>query len=314
MHITTDRTPPRPDLEAAAARAIMAAAGVGGAEIPHHPTHVGRDAAWSSALVVFAGPGHHDDLPARLRARGIHVEAIDTKIGGYRHDVLRDVVSRRLLSEVRAGVYDSVFVATPCASYSIAHRPQLRSRRKPMGVTPVPEEWRLYLDKHNRLGTFTAALIGAAHAAGAAWAVENPADRGDPSSPAFWEQRRDHAPLWMHGDVAAALDAAGGACKTFAQCAFGSPCARRGPEPPASHPSTHPAGRLGPPLSQLALLPRADFRSGRPSSTLSRSRPSSMAYARGLARTASRLTPRRPTGSPPTGDRCPGWRRRTRRP
>ena len=39
-------------------------------------------ATWATALIVFAGPGHSSDLAARLRARGVAVTVVDTKVGG----------------------------------------------------------------------------------------------------------------------------------------------------------------------------------------------------------------------------------------
>ena len=179
--------------------------------------------AWAEALVVFAGEGGDRDLPARLRARGIGVTVVDTLQGGARHDVLRSEVGDALLRRVRRREFDTVFIATPCASYSVAHRPQLRSRRQPDGLANAPPEWRAYLNKHNRLARWTAELIGAAHAAGAAWALENPADRGDRLSPAWWPKYSDHAPIWLNAHVAAAIAAAGATKRTFAQCSFGAP-------------------------------------------------------------------------------------------
>ena len=173
--------------------------------------------------MVFAGPGHEYDLATRLRARGTRVVVIDTKIGGYRHDLTRPAVAEALIHSVRALEHDFVFIATPCSSYSIAHRPQLRSRRRPMGVPGVPPEWQHYLDKHNRIGTLTSLLIDAAESAGIPWAVENPADRGDPTSPAHWVFHSDHAPLWLHDDVSSSLANARAVTRTFAQCAFDSP-------------------------------------------------------------------------------------------
>ena len=182
-----------------------------------------RARTWASVLVVFSGPGHETDLAARLTARGVLASAIDTKIGGYRHDVTRHAVASGLLAAVAAGHFDFVFIATPCSSYSVAHRPRLRSRRLPMGIAQVPAEWRRYIDKHNAIGDFTAQLIDAADAIGVSWAVENPADRGDRHSLAYWPRHADHAPLWRHHAVAAAITAAGGVLRTFAQCAFHSP-------------------------------------------------------------------------------------------
>ena len=201
----------------------MARAGVGDPEAAHVASDPHPASAWASALIVFSGPGHEADLAARLRARGIHVRTIDTKVGGYRHDVTRQAVAEELISSVAAGLYDFVFIATPCSSYSVAHRPRLRSRRSPLGVASVPVEWQRYLHKHNLIGTFTARLIAAATSAGVAWAVENPADRGDSDSLAYWPRFADHAPLWHHPDVDDAIASAGGAFRTFSQCSFGSP-------------------------------------------------------------------------------------------
>ena len=187
------------------------------------PQREPRGVAWAEALVVFAGEGGDRDLPARLRARGIGVTVVDTLQGGARHDVLRSEVGDALLRRVRRREFDTVFIATPCASYSVAHRPQLRSRRQPDGLASAPPEWRAYLNKHNRLARWTAELIGAAHAAGAAWALENPADRGDRLSPAWWPKYSDHAPIWLNAHVAAAIAAAGATKRTFAQCSFGAP-------------------------------------------------------------------------------------------
>jgi hypothetical protein len=85
-------------------------------------------AAWATALIVFSGPGHDADLAARLRARGVAVTVVDTKVGGAGHDVRRPSVGQRLITRVRRGDYDMVFAAPPCESFSVAHRPQLCAR------------------------------------------------------------------------------------------------------------------------------------------------------------------------------------------
>ena len=195
----------------------------GRGEAADAPWRAPRGAAWAEVLVVFAGEGGDRDLPACLRARGMSVTAVDTKQGGARHDVLRSEVGDALLRRVRRREFDAVFIATPCASYSISHRPQLRSRRQPGGLENAPPEWRAYLAKHNALARWTAELIDAAHAAGAAWALENPADRGDRLSEAWWALHADHAPIWLNPHVEAALEAAGATKRTFAQCSFGAP-------------------------------------------------------------------------------------------
>ena len=178
--------------------------------------------AWASALIVFSGDGHDVDLAARLRARGMRVEAIDIKAGGAHHDVRRGGLAADLEARVQRGDFDVVFLATPCSSYSVAHRPQLRSRRSPLGTGIAPPHWRRYIDKHNELADITARLIDAAAAAGVAWALENPADRGDRTSPAWWPPFANHAPIWISPAIRCAVRDAGGVMRTFAQCAFGA--------------------------------------------------------------------------------------------
>lgn len=159
-------------------------------------------------------------LPAALRARGGRVTAIDTKVGGAAHD-LRDVrLQRQLVAQVAAGHFDTVFIATPCQSFSVAHKPQLRTRRSPTGMAHVPPEWSAYLDKHNKLADFSAALALTAHAAGIPWAIENPADRGDPTSEAHWPQMANHAPLWVQPEIVQLRADTHAATVTFPQCFF----------------------------------------------------------------------------------------------
>lgn len=182
-----------------------------------------RKTVWATALIVFAGPGHSSDLAARLRARGVAVTVIDTKVGGGEHDVRQPRVGDRVIERVRRGDYDVVFAAPPCESFSVAHRPQLRARRMPAGHHHVPPEWHAYLRKHNELAAWTAQLARAAHDAGALWAIENPADRGLRGSPAFWIDHSDHAPLWVQQCVLQLAEHASAASRTFAYCAFGAP-------------------------------------------------------------------------------------------
>eukprot|EP00965_Chrysotila_dentata_P155682 5145205-Pleurochrysis_carterae.AAC.1 len=120
--------------------------------------------------------------------------------------------------------FSTPFIAAPtCASFSVAHVPQLRSRAEPEGVHPIPARWRRYVAKHNALATFTVDLIETAQAAGAAWMVENPADCGDRSGAAWWPRFDEHAPLWLLPRERAALEKTRAGLVTFAQCALGAP-------------------------------------------------------------------------------------------
>ena len=123
------------------------------------------------------------------------VVEIDTKVGGADHDLTRVEVVAELERKIREGHFDVVFIATPCESYSVAHEPRLRSSSQPEGITPIPAEWRRYLMKHNALAQVTGRLARAAIDGGVAVAIENPAHRGDPDSPAYWRRHAEHCSL-----------------------------------------------------------------------------------------------------------------------
>ena len=172
-----------------------------------------------NVLVIFSGPyGRPDGLPAELRRLGAVVVEIDTKVGGADHDLTRPVIAERLLARIRAGEFDAVFVATPCESFSIAHRPRLRKSDEPWGISHVPDEWCAYLAKHNKLARFSIAALQAALDVGACAAVENPAERGDVGSPAFWRRHRDHGSLWNLPE----LQALQLRKRTFSYCELGA--------------------------------------------------------------------------------------------
>ena len=177
-------------------------------------------------LIVFAGPRRPvEGLAAYLRRWGIEVVEVDTKIGGDAHNVLRPCVAAAIEARVRAGDFDLVFLAIPCESFSVAHRPQLRSRgRYARGLPSVAEggalaNWVAYLGKHNRLADWALGLARLAPL----FIAENPSDCGDEASKAWWPRFRTHAPLWVQPAARALQRATGAHLYTFAQCSFGSP-------------------------------------------------------------------------------------------
>ena len=175
------------------------------------------------ALVLFAGDDEREGgLPQALRRRGFSVTAIDIRIGGRAHDLTRAALRECIESDIRAGEYDAVFFGTPCASVSILHRPQLRGRHHPRGLPGVPPQWQLYLAKHNALIAWTGSLIVLCDELSVAWMLENPADRGQEGSAAFWAAHRDHAPMWVQPAIVAAEAATGARKVLTAQCEFGA--------------------------------------------------------------------------------------------
>ena len=191
-------------------------------EEAHDDAGLADEGSWT-VLIVFSGDDERDDgLPARCRALGAVVTCIDTKVGGTSHDVRRPEVARALEARVAANEFDVVFFGTPCESFSVAHRPQLRSRRQPRGLQPTPGGWERFLAKHNELAEWTAKLAQMAYDAGAEFMIENPADRGDEASAAFWARMRDHAPLWVQPVMTALMAATGAKLITFPQCCLGA--------------------------------------------------------------------------------------------
>ena len=70
------------------------------------------------------------------------------------------------------------------------------------------------------MAEWTARLVEAAGAAGVPWALENPADRGQRGSPAWWPDKADHAPLWIQPCILRASALTAARSRTFSQCSF----------------------------------------------------------------------------------------------
>ena len=85
-------------------------------------------------LVLFAGPGETEShLPMHLRAAGCEVVAVDTKLGGSAHDVLRTAVGQPIIYQLQGGLFDAAFIATPCSSYSVRHDPHTAIQHRARG-------------------------------------------------------------------------------------------------------------------------------------------------------------------------------------
>ena len=174
-------------------------------------------------LVVFAGADEAPETLVRyLRRRGARVTAVDTKLGGRAHDVLYGNLGHELEMRIRALEFDGVFLAPPCSSYSVRHWPRLRSLALPDGVDPMPPEWRAYVRKHNLLTALSATLFGASCEAGVPVGLENPSDRSDRDSFAYWARFADHGAIWRTSTLAPILRRFGARIYTFAQCSLGA--------------------------------------------------------------------------------------------
>ena len=121
-------------------------------------------------LLVFAGAAETAHaLPRQLQEAGHYVTAIDTRLGGAGHDVVRGGLGQRLLRPcgraVVGGDYDAAFLAPACSSFSVRHPVRLRSAARPWGVEPLPHGREAYVAKHNSQADFTAEMVDACGAA-----------------------------------------------------------------------------------------------------------------------------------------------------
>ena len=182
----------------------------------------GRPARRQRALVVFAGrleaPVH---LPGALACEGFDVDVVDSwqSVGGRAHNVLADGVGDAIIAQVSERRYSFVWIATPCAPYSVVREVKLFSKEDDIYVPP---EWRAYRERAVRIAEFTANVIDAAEGARVAWALENPADRSDTHSAAYWPKHADHFPLWAQPGIDGALGRARALRFLFAVCALGA--------------------------------------------------------------------------------------------
>jgi len=175
----------------------------------------------SVALVIFAAEDERKGgLPAQYRQANFDTVAVDTKIGGADHDALRSSVRARIEEWLRSGTVAVIFMAPPCESFSVAHRPQLRSARWADGIKNVPPEWRAYIRKHNKLAETTMQLASIAAQRGILWWVENPADRGVFGTPPYWQRMKDHGSMWRFSATRRLRDAHDTVLVTFAQCSL----------------------------------------------------------------------------------------------
>ena len=116
----------------------------------------------------------------------------------------------------------ALFLAPPCASYSVRRQPRLRTVSQPDGIQPMPPEWAAYVRKHNLLTGLSARLFETCCDAGVPVGLENPADRADDTSHAFWRRHSQHGSIWRTSRLRPVLQRCVASLVTFAQCSLGS--------------------------------------------------------------------------------------------
>ena len=185
-------------------------------------------------LILFSGAYRRPDGLAAFLAQ-FNLEAVlvdnDTqKGGGYNHDVLNDNFYESLLRRISDGEFLAIMAAPPCSTFSIArfiHSPDspdggpqiLRDRNHIHGLDKLSPGDRRALDVANKITLRTISLLSAAHAVGAEFILENPADRGDRTEPSLFISD-EHGPIWQLPELQTLATQCGAATSTFAQCRF----------------------------------------------------------------------------------------------
>ena len=177
------------------------------------------DAGMPRVLVLFAGKERGLSLRRCLRTLGSYVETFEV-LDDRSQDLTQRALQLKLLRRIKAGAFDAVFIATPCASFCVALEPQVRSMKEVMGRKSLPPRWRAYLARHNKMVYFTAAVMRAATQADVEWVVENPASQRH--GIAEWSVHADRPSLWDVPAIISARGLAEGGEVTFPQCQFGS--------------------------------------------------------------------------------------------
>ena len=186
-------------------------------------------------LILFSGSYRRPDAIATfLAARGLEADVVDNDDkngGGEKHDLLNDAFFADLYDRVRRGAYLAIFAAPPCSTYSVtryfpprdgkAGPPVVRNRWNILGLKDVPGPHRRELRLANEITRRTTILLTAAYRAGTEFALENPADRGDPTKPWIFHFP-EHGPIWLDPGMEKLAAACCTETATFAMCMFGA--------------------------------------------------------------------------------------------
>ena len=184
-----------------------------------------RQLPYERMLHLFSGRPRLGSLAHAAEQLRVIVDQVDLMCGGLECNMALHESREAILAAVRANQYSIVWIGTPCSSFSLwwldKSMRQLRSRERPMGVDGLPQRERAYLRKHNALVEFSAKVALAAYEAGITFIIENPPDRGRPSSHLFRWASRQHAPLWLAPCMQALAERTRPEWYTFPQCALG---------------------------------------------------------------------------------------------
>ena len=151
---------------------------------------------------------------------------VDTRVGGYDHDLTHDEVQRRVLEVASAPRCRGVFVSIPCKTFSVLrskpgveHSYPLRSSKHVLGIPRADGTLPPKVVDSNIMSDFAAKVMRVVHDNGGVFAAESPPSRGAGSRFPI-EGREDHVSQFDHPAWAELRHATGADMVYFDQCAF----------------------------------------------------------------------------------------------
>ena len=178
-------------------------------------------------LYLGSGPSRDGDVKAHLEALGgMPIVTVDTKMGGYDHDLTDATVQRDVLRLASDSRCRGAFVSIPCKTFSVLrslpgveHSYPLRNSEHVLGIPRADGTLPPKVVSSNIMSDFAARVMQTVHDRGGVFVAESPPSRGTGSRFPI-EGREDHVsqfdhPAWVELRRATKADMI-----YFDQCAF----------------------------------------------------------------------------------------------
>ena len=153
-----------------------------GFSTPHIPVPAGKE----YFVYLGSGPERNGSIKAHLESLGsLTVVPIDSRIGGYDHDLTDSAVQRRIFEIVSDAKCKGVFVSIPCKTFSVLrskpgveHSYPLRNVRNVLGIPREDGTLPLKVVHSNIMSDFAAQMMQIVHDNGGVFVAESPPGRG----------------------------------------------------------------------------------------------------------------------------------------
>mgnify|MGYP001164178445 CR=1 FL=1 len=170
---------------------------------------------------------HEGTFPAALHAAGggkVATIAVDTKVGGYAHDITRENVTEQLIKLASDPRCIGVLASFPCKTWSTARfnqpgPPLLRDIEQPEGILDNNGNPPTAVLRPNTIVANGARILRAAHAHGAAIVIEAPPTNA--TGEYAIEGREGHAAMWTMPPLVDLSNDTHAEKVTFDQCMLG---------------------------------------------------------------------------------------------